>query len=256
MRPRHDQAALARAPEIEQNFAGGAIPARRVGREDRDAAGVVAMNPVLLVTGFGPFPHVRVNPTTKLARQVAGSPRFRLAGLGAQALVLETSYRGGLPHLEAAIRARRPAAVLMLGLAARALRVRVERYARRSQSPLVLDAAGRSPGDAGGEARPIQSNANLEAALSSLVRAKIAARISHTAGRYLCNAGYHLALTQGLANGVPTLFVHVPWLRPPPGAVRSSTSRKLRPRPANLAAALASIGIGLLLQARRARLKH
>lgn len=53
----------------------------------------------ILVTGFGPFPRVRVNPTTSLARAVA--KRLQASGLAAEALILETSYAGGLPRLHA-----------------------------------------------------------------------------------------------------------------------------------------------------------
>jgi pyrrolidone-carboxylate peptidase len=37
--------------------------------------------PDILVTGFGPFPRVRVNPTTALARAVTKRLRGRLTGV-------------------------------------------------------------------------------------------------------------------------------------------------------------------------------
>ena len=92
----------------------------------------------LLVTGFGPFPHVRVNPTAALARAVAD--RLARAGMDARALVLETSYSGGLPALRRHLDETRPRAVLMLGLAARARFVRVELFARGRSSRLHADA--------------------------------------------------------------------------------------------------------------------
>lgn len=210
----------------------------------------------LLITGFGPFPFVRVNPTDRLARMVARSPRFRLGGPEATALVLETSYRGGLPRLAKALEDLRPQAVLMLGLAARARWIRVERYARGSSSRLHVDASGSIPSRSGSGARPLQSNGGVEPALARLRGAGLVARLSPSAGRYLCDAGYHLALVSGIARGAPTLFVHVPWLRPAAGVARGGRDQRHRPDPVRLAAALAAIGVELALRARRARLRQ
>ena len=207
----------------------------------------------LLVTGFGPFPFVRVNPTTRLARQVAGSPRLAFAGIAARALVLETSYGGGLPRLAAELAATRPDAVLMLGLAGRARAVRAERFARVGSSRLHVDAAGATPKTGGGGGLPLASTAALEPALACLRRAGLAAALSPSAGRYLCNAGYALALADAGRRGKnvpPTLFVHVPWLRPEAGTRRKDRTAGFRPDADRLAAALAQVALGLARQAR------
>lgn len=210
----------------------------------------------LLVTGFGPFPHVRVNPTDRLAHAVAASPRFRHAGHRVRALTLETSYRGGLPMLDAALAGVEPDAVLMLGLAGKARRIRVERYARRSPSPLAVDARGGLPAGLEGDASPLPSTASLGPALARLRRAGFGARLSPSAGRYLCNAGYAAALGWARARDapVPVLFVHVPWLRPAAGTWplgRAGRRGRIgRPEARRLAAVLAEMGIALLAQAR------
>lgn len=197
----------------------------------------------ILVTGFGPFPHVRVNPTTILARQVAR--RLKGAGFAAEALVLETSYAGGLPTLRKHLANSRPKAVLMLGLAARARFIRVELFGRGHSSRLHVDATGKVPAGNGTGALPARTTANAEGALAALRRQGLRARLSPSAGRYLCDASYALSLATSGREGVPVLFVHVPCLRPGPGCKRRDSVAGFRPATPALVAALAEIGAGM-----------
>lgn len=204
----------------------------------------------LLVTGFGPFPGVRVNPTTTLARQVAA----RLAGAGfrVRALVLETSYRAGLPALAAAIAEDRPAALLMLGVAARSRQIRVELFARGRASMLHPDVTGRAPGGLPERtgANAVPTRGRPRGALARLRRAGLIARLSPSAGRYLCDASYATALRHAALQQRPVLFVHVPWLRPGPGRVPAGRVAGFRPHPAALTVALAAIGRDLAVAGR------
>jgi pyroglutamyl-peptidase len=206
----------------------------------------------ILVTGFGPFPHVRINPTDRLARAVA--ERLRRSGLAARALVLETSYGGGLPALRDHLEAERPKAVLMLGVAARARFVRVELFGRGRSSLLHADARGGRPGGmTASRGQPLRTTASASAALAALRRAGIRCRLSPSAGRYLCDASYALALRQ-LGRSVPVVFVHVPWLRPAPGCRPAGRVERFRPDGHSLEAALATIGRGLAVAGLRATL--
>jgi pyroglutamyl-peptidase len=205
----------------------------------------------LLVTGFGPFPGVRVNPTTGLARAVA--MRLRQSGLRVRSLVLETSYAAGLPALGREIEAIRPRAVLMLGLAARARHVRVELFARGRSSALHPDVTGKTPARVAPRsngALPARTTARPQAALADLRRQGIRSRLSPSAGRYLCDASYATALRQPAMMGRPVLFVHVPWLRPTAGARPAHRVAGFRPRPERLSTALAAIGRALAIQGR------
>lgn len=207
----------------------------------------------ILVTGFGPFPHVRINPTTTLAKAVARS--LARSGFDAQALVVETSYGAGLPALRAHLAEMRPKAVLMLGLAARARFVRVELFARGRSSRLHPDRTGGVP--AGRQplstALPLPTTGNPQGALSMLRRSGIRTRLSASAGRYLCDACYVAALAGTKATATPVLFVHVPWLRPAPGTRPAGRSGNFRPDALPLAAALALVGRGLVVRSRRQR---
>lgn len=207
----------------------------------------------ILVTGFGPFPHVRVNPTTTLAKAIA--KRLAASGLDAQALILETSYAGGLPVLRAHLAATQPRAVLMLGLAARARFVRVELFARGHASLLHPDVSGRAPEREAARtpARPMLTTANPQAALAALRRQRLRSRLSPSAGRYLCDASYAGALAATKDSGVPVIFIHVPWLRPAAGSQPSRRVAAFRPDRARLVQALAAFGVEL---ARSGRARH
>lgn len=216
----------------------------------------------ILVTGFGPFPHVRVNPTARLAEAVAR--RLAAAGLDAQALILETSYAGGLPALRAALAQHRPRAILMLGLAARARFIRVELLARGHASALHPDVSGKAPGPDRLRIPPLpaRTTANPHAALAALRQHGLRSRLSPSAGRYLCDASYATALAATKGTGIPIIFIHVPWLRPDPGQRRRDKVRAFRPGPARLARALAAFGAELARSGRandtamRRRLRH
>ncbi len=204
-------------------------------------------SPDILVTGFGRFPHVRSNPTALLAAAVA--QRLARSGLAADALVLETSYAGGLPALRRHLSVAPPRAVLMLGLAARARFIRVELFARGHSSRLHVDATGavstaRHPGR-----MPARATANCGGALAALRRHGLRARLSPSAGRYLCDASYALAL--GMSGPeTPVLFIHVPWLRPKPGSMRRDRVAVFRPAGPALVSALATIGASMVRAAR------
>jgi pyroglutamyl-peptidase len=203
----------------------------------------------IVVTGFGPFPRVRVNPTTALARAV--TKRLRASGLATEALILETSYAGGLPRLRAHLAASRPRAVLMLGLAARARKIRVELFGRGHASPLHPDASGGTPSAMPATAAlPLRTTAGPEAALASLRRRGLRSALSPSAGRYLCDACYASALKHA-GSGVPVIFIHVPWLRPAAGSQLKARVASFRPAAGTLAFGLAEIGVDLARRGRR-----
>lgn len=170
----------------------------------------------LLVTGFGPFPTMPRNPSAGLARAVAASRRLALHGVRTDLRILATAYAALRRELDPAL-AGAPDAVLMIGVAGRSPRVRVERRATSRRSTLVPDAAGETPAAARGPAGERRTRVAPVPALRLLREAGVPSRISRDAGRYLCNAAYFRAL----GRPCPVLFVHVPKPRPPrPGVAR------------------------------------
>lgn len=203
----------------------------------------------VLVTGFGPYPGVRRNPTAALMRAVEARMRTEPSAQvsGGE---LTVSYGRAMAELGALLEARRPDAVLLLGLAARARWVRIERHARLLDSPLHPDAEGKSGArkPAGGAgAMPLRATAATEPALAIMRRHGLRGRLSGSAGRYLCNASYAFALSR--AAGRPVLFIHVPW----PRRAGARRSPDFAPSAAMLATALCAIARQLAIAARRVR---
>src|SRR5215211_4251955 len=89
----------------------------------------MAKRPRLLVTGFGPFPRMPYNPSAALARRVAALSRWRVLGVEADALVLPTTYAALDKVLDPVLETRAFNALLMIGVASRAKKIRVERRA-------------------------------------------------------------------------------------------------------------------------------
>lgn len=199
----------------------------------------------LLVTGFGPFPTMPRNPSAALARGVAAAPRWRVLGVAAESRILTTAYTALRTELDPAL-ARAPDAVLMIGVAGRSRRIRVERRATRRRSLLFPDVFGAAAerAEMRDEPRERRSSPAAARALLALRREHVPARISRDAGRYLCNAAYFRAL----AGPAPTLFIHVP----KPATARPGEARRRRlSRDASLRAALVAIATQLLVRARR-----
>lgn len=203
---------------------------------------------ILLVVGFGPFPSVPRNPSGDLARRLAGSARLRrVLGTSPRCLVMRTAYAAIATHLVPALRDR-PDAVLMIGLAKRARRMRVEERARNRVSRLFPDVSGRIAArpllDPDGP--PVRRRPHAARAVWILRGHGVAASLSRDAGRYLCNASYFTAL----AEDRPTLFVHIP---PPPRADRSRPAGPIRRQSMadRWVCALAEVALDLARQSRR-----
>ncbi|MGL4729414.1 MAG: hypothetical protein ACRCWO_11725, partial [Bosea sp. (in: a-proteobacteria)] len=154
--------------------------------------------------------------------------------------------------LAAELQRLKPRAVLMLGLAGKSRFIRIERFARLDASPTAPDAGGRVPAKIGSSTLPIASTAAVEPALAAMQRAGLRARMSASAGRYLCNASYARALQQ-LPRDVPVLFIHIPWPRGWCGSYPSNAAPDWRPALPALAMALADSAEAALLRPARLR---
>ena len=207
-------------------------------------------SPRLLVTGFGPFPGIARNPSAEIARRVAASPRLKALGITAEVLVLPTTYAALDEVLGPALTRRSPDAVLMIGVAGRAKRVRVESRALNRANILAPDAHGRRPPLAFGNGPAVRlARSDVSRVVELLRRRGVACAPSRDAGRYLCNAAYYRAL----AAPMPVLFIHIPKARRAERR-RAREVPRLRPWQEQLAAALENVALALVASGRRARL--
>ncbi|GEP00503.1 pyroglutamyl-peptidase I family protein [Methylobacterium haplocladii] len=181
--------------------------------------------PRLLVTGFGPFPGMPINPSATLARRIAASPRLRRTiGTAPTLLILKTSYAAIPEALEPAL-AQRPDAVLMIGVARRATRIRVESRASNRASRLFPDASGAVARDLTLDRGGPSGRRSAEATRILVPLRTVGAIASRDAGRYLCNASYYRVL----AEGCPAIFLHIPPLPDPSRPRRSRWRPRRRP---------------------------
>jgi len=171
------------------------------------------MSPIL-VTGFERFGAHDHNSSEAiaLALEAAGDPRFTCR-------VLPTSYRRAGELIETWLDAELPGAVVMLGLAARAEALRLERFARNRDHSETADNDGESRLDrAIVRAAPevYASTLPLERCAVAVRRRGVPVEFSESAGGFLCNhvffrARHRLELTN---QQIPCGFLHVPATRP------------------------------------------
>ncbi|MHB2169738.1 pyroglutamyl-peptidase I [Alsobacter sp. R-9] len=211
--------------------------------------------PRLLVTGFGPYPKVRVNPTGVIARRLGASRRLARLGIAVTAQVLETSYAAAGAAVPPLIAAVEPDACLHLGLAPRERVIRIETRGENRTRRLSPDVRGRRPASL--KLRPeapaaLRGTPRAAALLAGLRRQGLPARLSQDAGAYLCNAMYFWSLDEARRAGRdrPVVFVHLPWPAPAAGTRKLSASRRPRIPLDVLIAALEEIAVALVVEGR------
>lgn len=200
--------------------------------------------PTALVTGFDPFGGHAVNPSAEIATRLDGR---RIAGARVVGRVLPVDLVGLAASLDKVLAETRPDLVVALGLAASEPVIRLERVALNVADFTTPDNAGavrrNAPLDpAGPDAR--FSRLPLEPIHQAILEAGIPARLSETAGLYLCNALMYRLLGR-LPPEIPGGFIHLP---PLPGQVAAAI-RDAGGRVAERGTNLASMALDLQLRA-------
>jgi pyroglutamyl-peptidase len=170
------------------------------------------MAPTVLITGFGPFPGARFNPTAALGKALARRRRPALSGVERIAHVFPTSYAAVERELPGLIARHRPDLVLLFGLAPRTPHLRIETRARNRRSTLFADVDGAHPSlaiDPGGPGA-LAASAPQQPLRIAARAARVPVLVSIDAGKYLCNFAYWRALEFARHDGALVQFVHVP----------------------------------------------
>ena len=165
--------------------------------------------PLVLVTGFGPFPGVPVNPSREVARLLEAAPP---EGVRVRARELPVSFQGTPKALRDAVAGgEAPSALLSMGVQ-REAGFLLERRARGRYDTERVDNDGVSA--AGLElvlGQDRASDLDLESLAKCLREAGAAdVRLSDDAGGYVCEITNHTLLGEGQRLGVPALFLHIP----------------------------------------------
>ena len=167
----------------------------------------------ILITGFDPFDGMAYNPSADLVRALDGA---ELSGHPIAARLLPVDFARYRAALEALLRETRPALYVGFGLATGEDMIRIERYGVNLADFVIPDNVGAQL-----SARPIEEGgpdaraATLPAAAirAALLQAGIPARLSNSAGSFLCNATLYsaLGLCAALRPAPPCGFIHLPY---------------------------------------------
>ena len=174
----------------------------------------MAFRPVILLTGFGPFPGIAANATSHLVPKIAAAAQEAFSGVRIECHILPTEWELGLAQVGHLYGRLQPGLALHFGVSGRATGFEIETRGRNvcSQSK---DAAGCLPQHPcltaeGPEFLP----ATLPAAhiVERLRRRGIPAQVSRDAGGYLCNALLYRTLEIARAGVAPPRsgFIHLP----------------------------------------------
>lgn len=161
----------------------------------------------LLVTGFEPFGGMPVNPSEAVAARVHAPDGFRL-----RRAILPVDTQIAPMYLVELLADVKPAAVVLLGVAARREELCVEEIARNLLDFRVPDEAGHQPQRAPiveGGPEHLAGRLPVSAILARWTREGIAGRASQDAGEFLCNQVFYRAL-HALPAAIPCGFIHLP----------------------------------------------
>ena len=183
----------------------------------------------ILLTGFGPFPGAPFNPTEPLVARLLRLRRPALDDVELSGHIFPVTYGDVDRQLPELLKARRPQALLMFGLAARTPYIRIETRARNAVTTLWPD-AGRSrarKGSISGGADAKMFGPHTAKLLRAADTTGVDVRGSRDAGSYLCNyLSWRAIEAAGRDNG-PRLaaFVHVPLIGRDGAAQHKGTAR-------------------------------
>lgn len=167
----------------------------------------------VLLTGFEAYGGGSTNPSADIARALDGAA---IDGCRVRGHVLPVCYEGLAEHLTELLDALDPRLVLCLGLSPGEPMLRLEWLGVNLADFEIADNAGRQLRDtpllADGPAA-YRSTLPLAAIHARLLAAGIPARLSSSAGLYLCNALLYLALHQCARrrSSPPCGFIHLPY---------------------------------------------
>ncbi len=177
----------------------------------------------ILVTGFEPYGGFGLNPSALIAERLDGAAIGDHRVIGRTLPVSLADLDGALDRVLADVD---PVLVVALGLASDEPVVRLERFAVNLADFAIPDndgarVAGRALAPEGPAA--LAARLPLPAIRDALLARGIPARLSNSAGTYLCNAAMYRLLAR-LPDAVPCGFIHLPHL--PAEAARLMTGNE------------------------------
>jgi pyroglutamyl-peptidase len=185
----------------------------------------------VLLTGFGAFGNVGVNPSEQVAGALDGE---QVAGHRVHSVVLPVATDRVAAALSEATQAVNPDLILCLGVAPGRTAAALERVAVNVKDFPLPDVDGRSPIDEPvlpqGPAAYL-STVPAKAILARWTTEQIPGYLSNTAGTYVCNQVFYLASHHAQLLRIPAGLIHLPST---PGSITHPTPGKTPPPTAQL----------------------
>jgi pyroglutamyl-peptidase len=166
----------------------------------------------VLVTGFGPFPGVARNASAELAGALERCAA--LPGIELFAATIPVEWAQARAAARRAFASVKPHAVLHFGVTKRASGFEIEtRASNVARTKRDQAGAARLAGQlARGGERILHATLPSAALLNALRRSHVPARLSRSAGHYLCNALYYWSLADAREGGPRVAFIHMPMI--------------------------------------------
>ena len=166
----------------------------------------------VLLTGFEPFGGSEVNSSWETAVRVG-----QLAPKDAcmETLLLPVSFVRAGKRIRKALKEKKPDVLVMLGQRGKGESIDIERIAINMMDASNPDNDGYDPQEQtivdGGEAAHF-SNLPVKALRDAVLQRDIPARVSNSAGLYVCNSTYYNALEEINRQQLPmkAVFIHLP----------------------------------------------
>ncbi|MBE8596304.1 pyroglutamyl-peptidase I [Xenorhabdus sp. BG5] len=168
----------------------------------------------ILITAFEPFAGETINPSWEAVRPLQGC---QIAGANIEVRQLPCVFDTSLEQLYAAIELVKPEVVISVGEAGNRSNISVERVAININDARIPDNAGQQPIDTpviDGGPTAYFSALPIKAIVNELNNTGIPAKVSQTAGTFVCNHVMY-GLLHYLNQRIPAVrggFIHVPYL--------------------------------------------
>ena len=167
----------------------------------------------VLITGFQPFGTHTLNPTALLVEALKNNQVVIPSSMTVEGLVLPVTFDTSFSELKRQLQLCKPDIVLCLGLAGRRESIELERVAINCMDAYIPDNQGHQPRD-----QKIDNNGEtayfstlpLRHLEAQLLKAKVPARISNSAGTYVCNYVFYKLAQELQTTQVQFGFIHVP----------------------------------------------
>lgn len=164
----------------------------------------------LLLTGFEPFLDYEVNPTMPIVEALNG---MRIGEYDIIGRILPVSFKEAQQVFVELVEDIQPDGIMSLGVAAGRFQITPERVAINMRDSNEPDNDGNTPqGEAirDGEAPSYFSTLPVQDIVDALTQAGYPAKVSNTAGTYVCNTIMYEGLRYAASHQIPSGFIHIP----------------------------------------------